>query len=331
MLSIPTRRHFLAGLSAVGAASLLGSRSPFADEPSPEVTALRLNYDPTICAAPELIAEALLRAEGFADISYLPIENSTALARGEIDFLFESSAWIAHQVDAGAPVTALAGIHVGCFELFAHDPIRTISDLKGRRVALPQTLGSTPHLLLATMVTFVGLDPQTDIEWVTSEGGSPMEAFIEGRVDAFLAFPPEPQELRERGIGRVILNTGTERPWSQYFCCTSVGNRDFVRAHPIATKRYLRAILKTADLCATRPEQAARQLVEAGFTGRYDHALQTLNEIPYQWREYDPEDALRFFALRLHQVGMISSTPNTILAQGTDWRFLNELKQELKA
>ena len=54
--------------------------------------------------------------------------------------------------------------------------------------------------------------------------------------------------------------------------------------------------------------------------------------MPYdRWREYDPEDTLRFFGLRLHEVGMISSSPNAILAEGTDWRFLTELKRELKA
>jgi hypothetical protein len=42
------------------------------------------------------------------------------------------------------------------------------------------------------------------------------------------------------------------------------------------------------------------------------------------------EDSLRFYALRLHEVGMIKSSPNALLAEGTDWRFLNELKRELK-
>ena len=59
------------------------------------------------------------------------------------------------------------------------------------------------------------------------------------------------------------------------------GNRDFVRDHPVATKRVLRAILKAADLCAAEPEQAARRLVDGGFTTRYDYALQTLTEVPY--------------------------------------------------
>ena len=33
--------------------------------------------------------------------------------------------------------------------------------------------------------------------------------------------------------------------------------------------------------------------------------------------------------LRLHEAGMIKSSPQKIL-QGTDWRFFNELKKELK-
>ena len=123
-----------------------------------------------------------------------------------------------------------------------------------------------------------------------------------------------------------------DRPWSHYFCCTVFGNRDFVRDNPVATKRFLRALLKAADLCATEPEMAAQRLVDLGFTERYDHAFQTLTELPYNvWREFDPEDSMRFYALRLHEVGMIQSSPNALLAAGTDWRFLNELKSELKA
>jgi NitT/TauT family transport system substrate-binding protein len=129
----------------------------------------------------------------------------------------------------------------------------------------------------------------------------------------------------------MILSTATDKPWSHYLCCIVEGNGEFVRAHPIATKRYLRAILKATDMCAANPAQAARRLVDGGFAPRYDYALETLTELPYnRWREFDPEDTM-FFALRLHEVGMITSSPNQLIAEGTDWRFLNELKRELKA
>jgi NitT/TauT family transport system substrate-binding protein len=159
-----------------------------------------------------------------------------------------------------------------------------------------------------------------------------MDLFVEGKVDAFLGFPPEPQMLRARNIGRVILNMATDKPWSQYFCCMIVGNREFIHDHPVATKQVVRAILKANDICAAEPEKVAQLVVDAGFMERYDYTLQTLAELPYaQWREFDAEDSMRFFALRLHEVGMIESSPNKILAESTDWRFLNELKRELKA
>ena len=156
--------------------------------------------------------------------------------------------------------------------------------------------------------------------------------FAAGKIDAFLGFPPEPQELRARKIGHAIFNTAIDGPWSQYFCCLLGGNRDFVRQYPVATKRAIRAILKATDFCGTEPERAARQLVDKGFTSRYDYALQTLIDNPYdKWREYDPEDTLRFYALRLHEAELIKSSPQKIIAGNTDWRFLNELKRELKA
>jgi NitT/TauT family transport system substrate-binding protein len=107
---------------------------------------------------------------------------------------------------------------------------------------------------------------------------------------------------------------------------------DYVREHPIATKRVLRAVIKAADFWAAQPEQAAQRMVDGRFTARYDFALQALKDIPYaRWRDYNAEDTIRYYALRLHEAGIIKSTPSKIIAQGTDWRFFNELKRELKA
>jgi NitT/TauT family transport system substrate-binding protein len=340
MQLIQSRRDFLATSSSAAAAGIFGVQGVLAAEPPPETTTIRLRRDPSICVAPWYIAEDLLRAEGFTDVRYVPLQEgppqNQMIARGEIDFSLYFAASLVARLDEGLPVTVLAGVHSGCFELFAHAPIRTISDLKGKKVGI-SVLGGAKHRYVSIMAANVGLDPHEDIEWVEGSALSPtalfpMELFVEREVDAFLGFPPEPQELRARGIGRVILNTTTDKPWSQYFCCVLAGNREFVRDHPVATKRVLRAILKANDICAAEPERAAQRLVDGGFTGQYDYALGTLSEIPYgAWREFDPEDSLRFFALRLHEAGMISSSPNALLAEGTDWRFVDELKRELKA
>jgi NitT/TauT family transport system substrate-binding protein len=335
MQVIQSRRDFLASLSAAGAAGVIGAPGALADEPPPETTTIRLSFNTTICFAPMDVAETFLRAEGFTDVRYVrtPGGFSTPqiIARGEVDFGSSFGGTVVYHLDAGLPIIAVSGLHAGCYELFAREPIHNVSDLKGRRVAI-QTLTSSAHLYLSIMAKHVGLDPKADIEWVVPPAGDAMQRFIAGETDAFLGFPPEPQELRARRIAPVILSTVMDRPWSQYFCCMIYGNRAWVRDHPVATKRFLRATFKAAAFCQADPESAARRLVDGGFAEQYDYALQTIQELPYElWREYDSADSLRFYALRLHEAGMITSSPNAILAEGTDWRFVDELKRELKA
>ena len=181
------------------------------------------------------------------------------------------------------------------------------------------------------MATLVGLNPAKDIEWVTSAKVKPIELFADGKIDAFLGFPPEPQRLRAQNIGRVIVNSAQDRPWSQYFCCMLAGNREFVRRNPVATKRVVRAMLRATDLCVSEPTDVAKRMVDSGFAPRLDYAVQTLADVPYnRWREYDPEDTVRFYALRLHDIGMVTSGPEQLIKKGTDWRYFNELKKELK-
>ena len=332
MQMMQSRRRFLTTLSATGAAGILGAGNSYAQDVPPETKSVRLAKHSGICIAPQYIADELLRAEGFTDVQYVvrpPAVLSSAIGRGEVDFSMHFSPPSIVAIDAGAPITIVAGVHVGCFELFAHEGIRSIRDLKGKKVAL-QNWGLAPHAFVTSMAAYVGLDPAKDIDWVLSPAIDPMELFAERKVDAFFGTPPEPQELRARKIGRVIVNSSIDRPWSQHYCCMLTGNRDFVSKNPVATKRVLRAILK-ADFCLSDPAAAARQIVDRGFTPRYDYALQTLQEVPYnKWRDYDPEDTVRFYALRLREAGMIKSAPNKIIAEGTDWRFFNELKRELK-
>jgi NitT/TauT family transport system substrate-binding protein len=336
MPTMQTRRRFLAALSSAGATGLLSGGSARAAEGPPEVTRLRLlKLNPGICIAPQYVADELLRAEGFTKIEYVLSQSgapaAAAVAGGSVDFSLNYAGPNIIAVEAGEPLVILAGVHVGCFEVFGHQGIRSIADLKGRSVGV-LALGSSQHVYLATMLAYIGLDPGKDITWVTSASAKPIELFAAGKVDAYLGFAPEPQELRARHIGHVVVDSAVDRPWSQYFCCMLTGNREFVRKNPIATKRVLRAILKAADLCATEPAQAARRIVDGGFTPSYPYALDALSKLPYdRWREYDPDDTLRFYALRLREAGFIKSTPQKILADGTDWRFLDELKRELKA
>ena len=331
-----SRRKFLSALTLAGTANFLALRhESIAAEPPPETDKIRVIEPPEICSGTTLIAaQELLKGEGFTQLQVKKatgIDGVNAVARGEADFSITPVPSLVTRVDAGEPLMLLAGIHIGCFELFGSERIRSLRDLKGKRVAV-SALGSGRHIFLASMLAHVGLDPRQDVEWVTRPIAESMQMFARGEIDAFMGFPPEPQELRAKKIGHVVVNTTTDKPWSQYFCCMALANREFVRKHPAATKRTLRAFLKAANICALEPQRAVNRRVDKGYTADSEYALQTIKELPYdRWREYDPEDTVRFFALRLHEAGLIKSSPQKIIAQGTDWRFLRELKKELKA
>ena len=331
-----SRREFLSAAALAGTGILLGwpSETSTAEAP-PETTRIRLVQAGGMCQAPKYVAENYLSDEGFTEVQYIKkdtnLGNTTAVAGGEADISIQFSGPVLTYVDGGAPIVLLSGIHVGCFELFATERIRAIRDLKGKTVAVPG-MGGPQHIFISTMVAYVGLNPKKDINWVTHPFTEAAQLLAQGKIDAFLGFPPEPQELRAKKIGHVLLNSMMDRPWSQYFCCMVIGNREFVRKHPVATKRTLRAIMKATDYCAREPDGAARFLVKKGYTKNYDFALQTIKDMNYaQWRDFDPEDTIRFYSLRLHDVGMIKTSPNKLIAQTGDWRFLRELKKELKA
>lgn len=280
------------------------------------------------------VAEELLRLEGFTDVTSTieaaGMRSSSRISAGDADLGLNFSAPLILSLEAGNRVVVLAGIHVGCLEIFAGETARTISDLKGKKVAAGPR-GSIAHAFLASMLVYIGLDPEHDIDWIVQPPARQREMFAEGQIDVLVAFPPIAQELRARGIGRVITATATDRPWSQYFCCMVEANRDFVDRHPVATKRALRALLKATDLCAAEPQRAARAVVARRDWAKWEYTLQAMKDVPYgQWRSHDPESTLLFYALRLHDAGLIKSSPHKLLALGTEWRFLEELKKELK-
>jgi NitT/TauT family transport system substrate-binding protein len=219
-----SRRRFLGRLTLAGTAGFLGIRAkPVAAEPPPETTRLAI-VESGVCFAPQYVAEALLRAEGFSDIHYVKttttfIDNYDALASGTAHLGFGYGSALIARIDGGAPLVFVAGGHVGCQQIVGHERIRAIRDLRGKRIAIAGP-GAPDHIQVSSILAYVGIDPRTNIEWVAhgGRGAESMRLFVEGAVDACFLSPPLTQERRAKGIGRVLLDTTLDRPWSQYFC-----------------------------------------------------------------------------------------------------------------
>ena len=156
----------------MGTAGLLGWHPRrAAAEPPPETTRIRLIKYSAICIAPQYVAEELLRSEGFTEVQYVKKESivakQMALAAGEVDLISWFSGPFLLQLEAGDPLVLLAGMHVGCFELFGTERVHAIRDLKGKTVAV-DSLRTPDYVFLASMAAYVGLDPRQDIHWVVA-------------------------------------------------------------------------------------------------------------------------------------------------------------------
>lgn len=303
------------------------------DEPPPETTTIRIpNISPVSCTAALALAEPFLREEGFTDVQFLkmPISVSyAAVPAGEVDFALGYAATHLLRIDAGAPTVMLGGVHVGCWQVVAGRGIRSMRDLKGKRVGVVSPTGPDGIFLAMTLAN-VGIDLRKDVEVVRYVATEAATLLASGRVDALAAFPPYSQDLRARGIGTVVVNSMVDRPWSNYFCCMATVNRNWMERHPVATRRALRAVLRAADVVAAQPGHAAHLMVDAGHTDNLKYAKANLREIPYDvWRRLDPADTVRYLSLRMKEAGLLKGTPEQLLARGTDFSHLAGLRHEL--
>jgi hypothetical protein len=130
-----------------------------------------------------------------------------------------------------------------------HEPRPVAGAVEGSRWSIPLTL-----------------DPAKDINWVTSADRKPIELVLDGKVDAFLRFPPEPQRRRAKNIGNVIGNSAQDRPWSQYFCCVLAGNPDFNALAELATR------WRVAGHFGVGIAHGYATLGAIGFEGRSDYS-----------------------------------------------------------
>ena len=311
--------------------------------PPPETTTIRIRT-PFACDPPLWLAKEFLLEEGFTDVQYVqpsgrPRDWATAAT---VDFGAVHPEELVAAIDGGAPLAVLAGLHSGCQEVWVGPGIASLSDLRGKRIAVfAKNTGDQFFNFFATTLAYVGIDPVKDVSFfeVGPAYAALLDAFLDGRSDAFLAASDGAAVLRRnpRTSSTKILDQTADKPWSQYLCCMLAANRDWTRRNPVATKRVTRAVMRATDATAKDRPRAAREgatrpvqsVLPAGGVSLEQILNDTIAMPSYDWREFDPEETIRFFALRLADVKLITSTPQQIIAQSTDLAYMRQLRKEL--
>ena len=346
---LSTRRQLLLRTLGTGAALVGGSalaacarQSEAAGLGPPETTTVRI-VNPVQCDPGLTLARSYLIDEGFTDVQFV---NKAFTSREWItdrlaDFACAHSEFAVGAIDAGLPLVVLTGLHSGCLELWVKDGIANYDDLRGKRIAV-RVVGVSDmfYAWFAILLGWVGI-PLTEVDFIPALGPDDYDGMVnnfkEGRADAVLAGGAEGPKLRRlpKSPGHVLLETMTDKPWSQYFCCSLVANRDWARLNPIATKRVTRALLKATNDAGKDHSKAAHDAHASGVASVFfaDETLvtETMAMCTYNWRDVDPEETLRFFALRLAEAKLITKTPQQILTQGTNFAYMRQLRSELKA
>jgi NitT/TauT family transport system substrate-binding protein len=358
--AVLTRRRLLREATALGAlavgAPLIAACSPAAAPaapatsepkatalPPPETTVLRLGGIPT-CDCALWIFDDMLRDEGFTELK--TVTTGGALLRGEADFGSVYANSLVTGVDAGFPLVTVAGEHVGCIELWAAPGISSIRDLRGKKYEVfdrTVTLGDRKaaglfYGLLLSILAHIGMDPAEMNLVDVPEDRDVTTDYLDAKADVvFLPVHQGPLMRRNpKRRGAVILDSTNDKPWSQNYCCMLTANRDWAKANPVATKRATRAFLRAADVVAKDKKAAVQVAIDKGIY-KANKALtpeilfETIEMLSYDWREVDPEETLRFFALRLRDVKLLKRSPQQILDEGADFAYFRQMRKELKA
>jgi NitT/TauT family transport system substrate-binding protein len=334
------RRTFLAAAGATIAAACVPSAGSTLSFGPPETTAIRIDPHEG-CESWAWVVEDLLREEGFKDIQ---ITEKFKVHNGGADIGATFGNDLATKIDAGLPFVAIAGTHTGCIQMWAQPGINTIRDLRGKRIDVYSTtaIEDMGYGMWVSYLADVGLSPSdvrfsvvTDPPMVGTHHepvNQALQNFLAGRSDAILAFVEQGPALRANpnNPGHLIFDMAIDKPWSQYYCCLLVATRDYATANPWATKRATRAILRGIDIVTKDRKAAVDIAVKKGFATDASQMLAAIQPLNYGWREYDPAESLRYFALKLADAKLIKKTPAQIVAE-TDFSFFRQMQRELRA
>lgn len=306
--------------------------TPTATLGPPETKSIRLTAGP--CDSAIYGAERNLRDEGFTDvqISGMPLFAGITAGTADIGNSFPQAFFNA--VQSGPKVVSLGGLHPGCVEIWAQPGIASVKDLKGRSITVQaKTLTDLQYSYVAIVLKHAGVDPK-DVNFVVQADANTTQLYLDGKSDAvFVATTGVPAlKANPANKGKAVYSQVMDEPWKSTNCCFIVASEQWARANPIAAKRAMRAIYRTADTLPADRSDAAKLATDKGLYGgapALANVREAANMVPLDWRTYDLEKAVRFYTPLLKDVGLLTASADDLL-KAVDLKTFKELSTELK-
>jgi NitT/TauT family transport system substrate-binding protein len=287
------------------------------------------------CEAAMFVAHenGFFREEGL-DIEFVKTDWDSlrdGLGLGRFDANYHLIMYLLKPIEKGLDVKITGGIHSGCLRLQAgaKTNIRSIEDLKGKRIGVQTALGSPPFLFSSRVLKAAGMDPAKDVEWVPMAGDVLGLALDNGQVDAVCNSEPIGSILLSQGNVRTIADQAADAPYSEEYCCAVVVSGKLARENPATAAKLTRALLKGARWVEQNPSEAARLSVEK----KYIAASVEINARALSKLKYAPgvdrcRESVLMAAQEMKAIGLLDSSTDPAELAKRAWLDLDGVTDE---
>lgn len=251
------------------------------------LTKVKVCYIGLTCEPPIYVAyeKGFFKEEGL-DVELVKSDWDSmrdGLGLGRFDATHHLIMYLLKPIDEGLDVKLTGGIHSGCLRIQAgvNSGITQVADLKGKRIGISH-MGAPPFLFASRVLAAHGMDPKTDVEWITFPPDAVELALDRGQVDAVANAEPIGTILLAHEKAHKVVDQGLDLPYSEEFCCVTAVNGKFARENPKAAAAVTRAMLKGAKWVAANKTAAANLAVEKGYLASTPELnVQAIRDIRY--------------------------------------------------
>jgi NitT/TauT family transport system substrate-binding protein len=285
----------LAGAAVAGSAALLPAGCSSSSNKGGDGGPIKLTvaYLGLTCEAPIFVAlDKGFYAEEGLDVELVKTDWDglrEGLGQGRFDANHTLIMYLLKPIEGGTDVKITGGIHTGCLRLQvgAKSDIKTVAELKGKKIGVPTHIGSPPYLFSSRVLAANGIDPRpekVDIQWLAFPPDVLGKAVDDGRVDAVATSDPIGTILLGKGLVKTLADQAVDAPYKDEYCCAAVVSGKLARENPAAAAKVTRALLKGAKWVHENPSAAARLGVEKKYIAASveinSQALSKLRYIP---------------------------------------------------
>lgn len=296
MKKITFSRAARAALSALASFALLGSLISCGGKKNADFTFKIGTANSGLCAAPLHIAidkgifeEEFSKAGLKYEVVEIDLMQATSLVVAKkIDATFGLAGGLLPQLDNGLEVSFLTGVHTGCTKFYvkADSPYYSVADLKGKTVGLCGVQDSSTIVWQRKFhdLGYKAYGPEAEFKMAIYGLTDLPIALENGAVDVVGLHDPVGY-LAEKQYGfRNILDTTTDKVFSQEYCCMTFVSSETAEKFPEHTKAFIRAMLKASAFAQAEPYETARLQIEnkhvSGDLDQNAAMLKTYNYTP---------------------------------------------------